>query len=119
MLEYPCPGFGLGWVGLRVHTDGASASGLLRQLIFRVRVLVAVKDLPQGATVRRAEGQEGYECGVGNILQRCYLITKLIYFGVLRGLLYNAADYRAGKNTARTTRGCICHDTLVHVCRCV
>ena len=52
---------------------------------------------------RGAEGQEGYECGVGNISQRCYSITKLIYFCVLRGLLYNAADSRAGKKTARTT----------------
>ena len=45
--------------------------------------------------VRGAEGQEGYKCGVGNISRRCYSITKLIYFWVLRGLLYNTADSRA------------------------
>ena len=65
--------------------------------------LVMVKDSPQGATARGAEGQEGYKCGVGNISQRCYSITKLIYFCVLRDLLYNAVDSRAGKKTAWTT----------------
>ena len=52
---------------------------------------------------RGAEGKEGYKCRVGNISWRCYLITKLIYICVIRGLLYNAADSRAGKKTARTT----------------
>ena len=68
--------------------------------------------------MRRAEGPEGYKYGVGNISQRCYLITKLIYFCVLRGLLYNMVDYRAGKKTTQTTRGRICHDALVRVCGC-
>ena len=40
----------------------------------------------QGATARGAEGQEGYECRVDSISQRCYSITKLIYFWVLDGL---------------------------------
>ena len=96
----------------------ASASRSLRRLIFRVRDLVAVKGLLRGATVRGAEGQEGYECRVDNISRQCYSITKLIYFYVLRGLLYNVADYRAGKKTAWTTRGCAYHDTLAHVCGC-
>ena len=68
--------------------------------------------------MRRAEGPEGYKYGVGNISQRCYSITKLIYFCVLRGLLYNMVDYRAGKKTTQTTRGRICHDALARVCGC-
>ena len=92
---------GSGWVGLRVWMDVASASGSLRQLIFHVQVLVAVEGSSRGAMARGAEGQEGYECRVDNISRQLYLITKLIYFCVLRGLLYNAVDYRAGKKTAR------------------
>ena len=46
------------------------------------------------------------------------MITKLIYFWVLRGLLYDAAVYRAGKKTAQTTRGHAYHDVLMRVCRC-
>ena len=68
---------------------------------------------------RGAEGQKGYECRVDNISQQCYSITKLIYFCVLRGLLYNTVDYRAGKEAARTTRGRAYHDTLARVCGCV
>ena len=68
--------------------------------------------------MRGAEGQEGYKCRVDNISWRCYSITKLIYFCVLRGLLYNTADYRAGKKTTWTTRGPAYHDTLAHVCGC-
>ena len=67
---------------------------------------------------RGAEWQEGYECRVDNISQQCYSITKLIYFCVLRGLLYNTADYRAGKETVRTTRGRAYHDALAHICGC-
>ena len=109
---------GSGRVGLGVRTDVASASGSLCRLIFRVQVLVVVKGSSRGVTASGAEGQEGYECGVDNISQQCYSITKLIYFCVLRGLLYNAADYWAGKKTARTTVGRICHDALAHVCGC-
>ena len=95
------------WVA--VATDSSFVSGFL----------VAVKGSPRGAMARGAEGQEGYECGVGDISQRCYSITKLIYFCVLRGLLYNAVDSRAGKKTARTTGGRVCHDALTCVCGCV
>ena len=98
--------------------DMASVSGSLCQLVFCVQVLVAVKGSSRGVTARGAEGQEGYECGVDNISWRCYSITKLIYFCVLRGLLYNTVDYRAGKKTAWTTRGHICHDMLTRICGC-
>ena len=118
MPEYPGLEFRLGQVGLGVRTDGASVSGSLHQLIFRVWVLVMVKDSPRGAMARRAEGPEGYKYGVGNTSQRCYSITKLIYFCVLRSLLYNVVDYRAGKKTAQTTRGCVCHDALACICGC-
>ena len=46
-------------------------------------------------------------------------MTKLIYFCVLRGILYNTADYRAGEKTTQTTRGHAYHDVLMCVCRCV
>ena len=118
MPELPGPGVqvgsGLGfiqtWLQQAGHcTDSSFASGFS----------VVAKDSPRGAMARGAEGPEGYECGVGNISWRFYSITKLIYFCVLRGLLYNAVDYRAGKKIAWTTRGCICHDMLAHVCGCV
>ena len=64
----------------------------------------------------RSRGARRLECRVDNISQQCYLITKLIYFCVLRGLLYNTVDYRAGKKTARTTRGHTYHDALACVC---
>ena len=57
-------GLEFGSVGFGVWADVASASGSLRRLVFRVRVLVAVKGLTRGAMASRAEGQEGYECRV-------------------------------------------------------
>ena len=69
---------GLGRVRLGVHTDVASASGLLHRLVFRVRVLVTVEGSVWGVTARGAEGQEGYKCRVDNISWQCYSITKLI-----------------------------------------
>ena len=109
---------GSGWVGLRVRTDVASVSGLLCRLVFHVQDLVAREGSSQGVMVRGVEGQEGYECRVDNISRRCYSITKLIYFCVLRGLLYNTADYRAGKEATQTTRGRTYNDALTCVCGC-
>ena len=117
--ELPRPGVWVGsGLGFGRMSHVASASGSLHRLVFRVRVLVVVKGSSRGAMASGAEGQEGYECRVDNISQRCYSITKLIYFCVRRGLLYNVADYRAGKKTAQTTRGHVCHDTLACVCGC-
>ena len=63
-------------------------------------------------------GQAGYEHRVGDILWRCYSITKLIYFWALLGLLYIMVDYRAGRKTAWTTRGHTYHDMPAHVYGC-
>ena len=109
---------GSGWVGLGVQTDMALVSGSLCQLVFRVQDLVAREGLSRGVTARGAEEQEGYECRVDNNSRQCYLITKLIYFCVQRGFLYNMADYRAGKEATWTTRGHVYHDVLAHICGC-
>ena len=93
--------WGSGRIGFGVQTDVASASGLLCRLVFRVQDLVTVEGSSQGAMVRGAEGQEGYECRVDNISWRCYSITKLIYFCVLRGLLYNTASVAMAKASSR------------------
>ena len=116
MPEYPGLGFGSGRVrlGSGFIWTWLQRAGRCADSSFVSGFLVTVKDSQRGVTARGAEGPEGYECGVGNISRQCYSITKLIYFCVLRGLLYNAADYRAGKKTTRTTRGHVCHDTLAH-----
>ena len=117
MPELPGPGVrvgsgsGFGWTWLQRVGRCADSS-------FSSRISVTDRGL-----VARGDGEKGreegsYECRVGNISRQCYSITKLIYFCVLRGLLYNVADYKAGKKTAQTTRGHVCHDTLACVCGC-
>ena len=117
MLELSGPrvrvGSGSGFSRMWLQRVGRCAN-----LSFASGFLVVVMGLSRGATARGAEGQEGYECRVDNISWRCYSITKLIYFWALLGLLYIMADYRAGRKTAWTTRGCAYHDVLAHIYGC-
>ena len=92
-------GLGLGQVRseFRVQMDLASVSGL-HQLIFCVWDLVL-----SGGQVARSDSKtsgeaRGQQVRRGQISQQCYLITKLIYFLVLGGLLYKLAVYSASQN---------------------
>ena len=55
----------------------------------------------------------------GQYSQRCYLITKLIYFWALEGLFIQVGGLQTKQETAQTTGGCMYHDVLARVCGCV
>ena len=74
VLELPRPGVQVRLGRVRSRMDVASASRSLHRLVFRIWDLV--EGTSQGATVRGAAGQEGYECRVDSISQRCYHVIQ-------------------------------------------